>query len=169
MDLWHFTFRASIHRCLAPNKLCVTQAIQLPYIILRKFVTFYDFFCYFHRSVDTITVYINTFSSYLSPPTLAMALTRIEVALVTGAAHGIGRAIALCLAHNGLDVTVNDKSSGPELNGLVREIESKGHHLVAIPADISQVPQVEKAVQKTMQDLGSLDVVGHSDLHSWHQ
>ena len=98
-----------------------------------------------------------------------MALMTTKVALVTGAARGIGRAIALCLARDGLDVAVNDISSSPELNGLVREIESKGRRSVAIPADISQEPQVEKAVRKVVQNLGSLDVVGLSDLHSWHQ
>ena len=98
-----------------------------------------------------------------------MTLTTTKVALVTGAARGIGRAIALRLAHDGLDVAVNDISSSPELNGLVREIESKGRRSVAVPADISLEPEVEKTVQKVVQDLGSLDVVGPSDLQSWHQ
>jgi NAD(P)-dependent dehydrogenase (short-subunit alcohol dehydrogenase family) len=88
-----------------------------------------------------------------------MALTPTKVALVTGAARGIGRAIALRLAHDGLDVAVNDKTSSPELDGLVREIESKGRRSLAVPADISLEPEVEKIVQKVVQDLGSLDVV----------
>ena len=93
-----------------------------------------------------------------------MALTTTKVALVTGAARGIGRAIALRLARDGLDVAVNDISSSPELNGLVREIESKGRHSVAVPADISLEQDVEKTIQKVVQDLGSLDVVGPSEL-----
>ena len=93
-----------------------------------------------------------------------MALQTTKVALVTGAARGIGRAIALRLAHDGLDVAVNDKSSSPELDALVREIESKGRRSLAVPADISVEPEVEKIVQKAVQDLGSLDVVGSSKL-----
>jgi NAD(P)-dependent dehydrogenase (short-subunit alcohol dehydrogenase family) len=92
-----------------------------------------------------------------------MALAMTKVALVTGAARGIGRAIALRLAHDGLDVAVNDKTSSPELNGLVREIESKGRRSLAVPADISLEPEVEKIIQKVAQDLGSLDVVGPSE------
>ena len=93
-----------------------------------------------------------------------MALQTTKVALVTGAARGIGRAIALRLAHDGLDVAVNDKSSSPELDALVREIESKGRRSLAVPADISVEPEVEKIIQKAVQDLGSLDVVGSSKL-----
>ncbi|KAN0130076.1 hypothetical protein V8E53_012021 [Lactarius tabidus] len=93
------------------------------------------------------------------PLSLAMALATTKVALVTGAARGIGRAIALRLAHDGLDVAVNDIASSPELDGLVREIESKGRRSLAIPADISLEPEVEKAVQKVVQDLGGLDVM----------
>lgn len=92
-----------------------------------------------------------------------MALTT-KVALVTGAARGIGRAIALRLADDGLDVAVNDKISSPELDGLVQEIESKGRRSLAIPADISLEPEVEKAISKVVQDLGGLDVASSSEL-----
>jgi NAD(P)-dependent dehydrogenase (short-subunit alcohol dehydrogenase family) len=88
-----------------------------------------------------------------------MALTT-KIALVTGAARGIGRAIALRLADDGLDVAVNDRLSSPELDGLVREIESKGRRSLAVTGDVSLEPEVEKTVRKVVQDLGSLDVVG---------
>ncbi|KAF8266244.1 hypothetical protein EI94DRAFT_1733651 [Lactarius quietus] len=88
-----------------------------------------------------------------------MALATTKVALVTGAARGIGHAIALRLAHDGLDVAVNDKTSSPELDGLVREIESKGRRSLAVPGDVSLETEVEKIVQKVAQDLGSLDVM----------
>ena len=88
-----------------------------------------------------------------------MALTT-KIALVTGAARGIGRAIALRLADDGLDVAVNNISSSPELDELVREIESKGRRSLAVTGDISLEPEVEKTVRKVVQGLGSLDVVG---------
>jgi acetoin reductase-like protein len=88
-----------------------------------------------------------------------MALTTTKVALVTGAARGIGRGIALRLADDGLDVAVNDISSSPDLDGLVREIEGKGRRSLAVPGDISLEPEVEKTIQKVVQDLGSLDVM----------
>jgi NAD(P)-dependent dehydrogenase (short-subunit alcohol dehydrogenase family) len=94
---------------------------------------------------------------------MAMALTT-KVALVTGSGRGIGRAIALRLAHDGLDVAVNDKSGSPELERLVREIQSKGRRALAIRADVSSEPEVENVIRKVVQDLGSLDVVGSSEM-----
>ncbi|KAI9465836.1 hypothetical protein BJY52DRAFT_1220556 [Lactarius psammicola] len=88
-----------------------------------------------------------------------MALATTRVALVTGAARGIGRAIALRLANDGLDVVVNDRASSPELDALVQEIKSKGRRSLAVPADISLEPEVEKSIRKVVQDLGSLDVM----------
>ena len=86
-----------------------------------------------------------------------------KVALVTGAARGIGRAIALRLAEDGLDVVVNDLTNTPELDDVVREIENKGRRSLAVPADVSLEEDVEKIIQQVVQELGSLDVVSPSD------
>ena len=86
-----------------------------------------------------------------------------KVALVTGAARGIGRAVALRLAEDGLDVAVNDLPSTPGLDELVREIESKGRRSIAVPADVSLEVEVEKMVLQVVEKLGSLDVVSSSD------
>ena len=82
-----------------------------------------------------------------------------RVALVTGAARGIGRAIALRLAEDGLDVAVNDLPNTSELDDVVREIKSKGRRSVAVPADVSLEDDVEKIIQQVVQKLGSLDIV----------
>lgn len=91
-----------------------------------------------------------------------------KVALVTGAARGIGRAIALRLAGDGLDVAVNDLPNTPELNDVVREIENKGRRSLAVPADVSLEEDVEKIIQQVVQKLGGLDVVSPSDGQRQH-
>ncbi|CAF2753928.1 unnamed protein product [Rotaria sp. Silwood2] len=68
-------------------------------------------------------------------------------ALVTGAAREIGRVIALRLARDGLNVTVNDiKASSSSLNKVQQEIEKMGRKSVAITADVS----INKVVETMM-------------------
>jgi len=82
-----------------------------------------------------------------------------RVALVTGAARGIGRAIALRLAEDGFDVAVNDLPNTPELNDVLQAIQSKGRRSLAVPADVSLEPEVVRMIQDIVQELGSLDIV----------
>jgi len=88
-----------------------------------------------------------------------MIATTTKVALVTGAARGIGRAVALRLAADGFDVAVNDLPNSPELDVLVREIEKTGRRSFAVPADVSLEPEVAKMIQDVVRKLGSLDVM----------
>lgn len=86
------------------------------------------------------------------------AVTRI--AIVTGAARGIGRSIALRLADDGLDVAVNDIAQQKEsLDGVVKEIEAKGRKAVAVVADVSKEEEVKAMIEKTVEALGGVDCV----------
>ena len=87
-----------------------------------------------------------------------MASTR--VAIVTGAAQGIGRAIALKLADDGLDVAVNDIAPQlSKLNDVVEEIKAKGRNSVAVVADVSKEDEVKEMIEKTVEVLGGVDCV----------
>jgi NAD(P)-dependent dehydrogenase (short-subunit alcohol dehydrogenase family) len=81
-----------------------------------------------------------------------------QVALVTGAARGLGRAIALALAHGGADIALGlrDASSG---DGLVGEIEALGRRAVALQMDVTDLDQVRDGVDAAADQLGRLDLL----------
>src|SRR5438477_6485646 len=81
-----------------------------------------------------------------------------QVALVTGAARGLGRAISLALAHAGADVALGfrDAASGGE---LVRELEGLGRRALPLQMDISSMGQIFRAVDETVSRLGKLDIL----------
>ncbi|MET4892376.1 acetoin reductase [Morganella morganii] len=86
-----------------------------------------------------------------------MALTG-KVVLVTGAAQGIGRGIALRLAKEGADIALVDlKEEG--LAKVKKEVEALGRKAAVFNADISQRDQVFAVVDKAEQALGGFDVI----------
>lgn len=79
--------------------------------------------------------------------------------LVTGAARGIGRAIALRLARDGLNVAVNDvKNNSTELEQTRKMIENLARKSLALIADVSNDKEVETMVKNTASEFGTLDV-----------
>ncbi|PCH44835.1 NAD(P)-binding protein [Wolfiporia cocos MD-104 SS10] len=83
-----------------------------------------------------------------------------RTAIVTGAAKGIGRAIAFRLADDGLQVAVNDKrSERAPLLEMVAEIESKGGQAMAMTADVSIEEEVRAMTAEVARQLGGLDVM----------
>lgn len=83
-----------------------------------------------------------------------------RVAIVTGAAQGIGYAIAHRLADDGIDVAVNDISAKKEqLDLVVKELNNKGRRALAVPADVSSEDDVRLMVEKAASELGSVDIV----------
>jgi glucose 1-dehydrogenase len=84
-----------------------------------------------------------------------------KVALVTGAARGIGRGIALCLAEEGADIIVNDLPpvDGLGARGTVREVEQLGRQALAYDADISDRDQVAALFAAGVAHFGHIDVV----------
>lgn len=83
-----------------------------------------------------------------------------RVALVTGAARGIGRGIALRLAADGFDVAVNDvEANQGQLEDVAEEIRGTARRAAAVAADVSDPGEVEGMVRRVADELGSLDVM----------
>ncbi len=82
-----------------------------------------------------------------------------KVAIVTGGASGIGRAISLSLAKHGANVVVNYNRSADKANALVTEIESFGGKAVAVQADVSQYQDAEKLMQTALDTFGTLNIL----------
>lgn len=81
-----------------------------------------------------------------------------KVVLVTGAAQGIGRGIALRLAKDGANLALVDLKAD-KLADVARQIEALGRKVTTIEADISKRDAVYAAIDKAEKDLGGFDVI----------
>jgi NAD(P)-dependent dehydrogenase (short-subunit alcohol dehydrogenase family) len=81
-----------------------------------------------------------------------------RVALVTGAARGLGEAIALALAHAGADVVLGlrDASAAPAVAG---QIESLGRRAVCVQMDVTRLDQIASAVEQALSATGRIDIL----------
>ncbi|MBQ8692152.1 MAG: 3-oxoacyl-[Synergistaceae bacterium] len=78
-----------------------------------------------------------------------------KLALVTGAARGIGRAIALALARSGFDIALNYNSSEEAAESLVAEIKALGVNAVKFKADVSSQEDCAKLFKDIKAAMGS--------------
>lgn len=81
-----------------------------------------------------------------------------KVALVTGSAKGIGKAIAIALASEGCDVIINDIDVEP-MDNVVQEIKKMGRRSMSIVADVCDYKQVNKMVGKCVEAFGKIDIL----------
>lgn len=82
-----------------------------------------------------------------------------KVALVTGGARGIGRAIATTLASAGATVVVNYKGNQTAAEDVIRAIEESSGQAIAIQADISQPNDIDRLFKTTLDRYGKLDIL----------
>ncbi len=82
-----------------------------------------------------------------------------KVAVVTGASRGIGRAIALDLAHRGASVVVNYNRSVDAANDVVDAIEQQGGQAIAVQADVGDRGQATQLIQVAIDTFGGIDIL----------
>ena len=81
-----------------------------------------------------------------------------QVALVTGAARGLGRAISLALAHAGADVVLGLRDLKAD-SGLTAEIRAMGRRALPLQMDMAKLGQVRRAVEDVAKEFGRLDIL----------
>lgn len=81
-----------------------------------------------------------------------------KTALVTGAGKGIGRAIAIALANEGVKVGLVARTEA-DLKAVQEEIEATGAKAVVATADVSDINSVNKAVENLQKELGTIDIL----------
>src|SRR5258706_11048281 len=81
-----------------------------------------------------------------------------QVALVTGAARGLGNAISKALAHAGADIILGlrDVKTG---DALAREIEGLGRKVLKLQMDVTKLPEIESAVKAAVAHFGKIDIL----------
>ncbi len=81
-----------------------------------------------------------------------------RVALITGAAKGMGRDICLTLAREGADLALAARDV-PPLEKLKDEIEAQGRRALVVPTDVTDEAAVERMVAKTLEAYGRIDIL----------
>jgi glucose 1-dehydrogenase len=86
-------------------------------------------------------------------------LLKGQKAIVTGASSGIGKAVAIALGEAGADVVVNYVGSDQPALDVVNMIRAGGRTAIAVQADVSKDDQVQAMFQRTIKELGTVDIL----------
>ena len=88
-----------------------------------------------------------------------MGLLNGKVALITGAARGIGKAIALRYAAEGADVAFTDLVINEAAEQTIKELEAFGHKVKGYASNAADFAQTQEVVDQVMADFGHIDIL----------
>jgi 3-oxoacyl-[acyl-carrier protein] reductase len=86
-------------------------------------------------------------------------MLRGKTAVITGAARGIGKAVALQFAEYGAKVVINYRSSAAQVEELVETIKTAGHDVIAVQADISREEEAKSLIDAAVKEYGRVDIL----------
>jgi len=86
-------------------------------------------------------------------------LEKTKTALITGGAKGLGRAVAISLAKEGIHVIINFKSSKTAADEVATLIQNNGGLSSTVQFDVSDSIQVEEKIKKVEQEVGGIDIL----------
>lgn len=87
-----------------------------------------------------------------------MMNNKAKVALITGSGKGIGRAIALRLAQDGMDIAIVDLKKD-NMDTVAKEVQDLGRRSTVFVADVSRRDQIYAAIEHTEKELGGFDIM----------
>ena len=82
-----------------------------------------------------------------------------KIALVTGAARGIGRAIALRLSREGAAIGINYQKRADRAESLATEIRQQGGKALTLQADVGDAAAVRTMIERMQRELGAVDIL----------
>ena len=88
-----------------------------------------------------------------------MGLLEGKVALITGAARGIGKAIALKFASEGADIAFTDLVINEAAEETVKEIEAFGHKVKAYASNAAMFEETGAVVEEILAEFGKIDIL----------
>lgn len=88
-------------------------------------------------------------------------------AIVTGGSLGIGTAIALDLANNGVNIAINYRKHADEANAVVEKAKKMGVKAMAVKADVSNFQDAQNMVDTVVKEFGSLDILVNNAGVNW--
>ncbi|KRQ87868.1 3-oxoacyl-[acyl-carrier-protein] reductase FabG [Caloramator mitchellensis] len=86
-------------------------------------------------------------------------MLRGKIAIITGAAKGIGRDIAIKLAKEGADVVINYRTCNDRLKELENTIKEIGREVLMVQADVSNFDETKVLVEKCIEKFGKIDIL----------
>jgi 3-oxoacyl-[acyl-carrier protein] reductase len=98
-------------------------------------------------------------SQLVIQPMLNSEILSGKVALITGAARGIGAGIATVLARHGADIGVNDLRGKEQAEAVCRQIEALGRKVIFVQADVTDSQAVERLVAEIEHTLGPISIL----------